>query len=78
MLSLGEHIADVGVIGLGGGVPKDFTQQLTISQSPRKVLLRCHHRRALRQPGDQRKGLGASGASRSVVAVDTALKGRAP
>jgi len=34
-VSIGEHASNVGVIYLGGGVPKDFTQLLAISLSPK-------------------------------------------
>jgi deoxyhypusine synthase len=34
-VSIGEKTRDVGVIYVGGGVPKDFTQLLAISVSPR-------------------------------------------
>jgi len=34
-VSIGERAADFGVVYLGGGVPKDFTQLLAISVSPR-------------------------------------------
>jgi deoxyhypusine synthase len=36
-VSIGEKTRDVGVIYVGGGVPKDFTQLLAISVSPRTM-----------------------------------------
>jgi deoxyhypusine synthase len=36
-VSIGEKTKDVGVIYIGGGVPKDFTQLLAISVSPRTM-----------------------------------------
>jgi deoxyhypusine synthase len=36
-VSIGENTKDVGVIYIGGGVPKDFTQLLAISVSPRTM-----------------------------------------
>ena len=33
-VGIGERVADVGVVYIGGGVPKDFTQLLAISLSP--------------------------------------------
>ncbi len=33
-VSIGSHVGDVGVIYIGGGVPKDFTQLMAISLSP--------------------------------------------
>ena len=36
-VSIGEKTKEVGVIYLGGGVPKDFTQLLAISVSPRTM-----------------------------------------
>jgi len=34
-VGIGERVADVGVVYVGGGVPKDFTQLMAISLSPR-------------------------------------------
>ena len=34
-VSIGAEVGDLGVIYIGGGVPKDFTQLLAISLSPR-------------------------------------------
>lgn len=34
-VSIGSRVSDVGVIYIGGGVPKDFTQLMAISLSPR-------------------------------------------
>jgi deoxyhypusine synthase len=36
-VSIGEKTKDVGVVYVGGGVPKDFTQLLAISVSPRTM-----------------------------------------
>jgi deoxyhypusine synthase len=34
-VGIGAHVGDVGVVYIGGGVPKDFTQLMAISLSPR-------------------------------------------
>ena len=34
-ISIGAHVGEVGVVYIGGGVPKDFTQLMAISLSPR-------------------------------------------
>ncbi len=48
-VGIGERVRDVGVIYIGGGVPKDLTQLMAISLSPRardeKVEGRTGHRR---------------------------------
>jgi deoxyhypusine synthase len=36
-VSIGEKTKDIGVIYIGGGVPKDFTQLIAISVSPKTM-----------------------------------------
>src|SRR3989304_1502943 len=52
-VSIGERTKDVGVVYLGGGVPKDFTQLIAISVSPKTM-----DKGVPRREGHLRKGLG--------------------
>lgn len=36
-ISIGEKVKDIGVVYIGGGVPKDFTQLMAISVSPKTM-----------------------------------------
>jgi deoxyhypusine synthase len=51
-VSIGEKTKDVGVVYIGGGVPKDFTQLLAISVSPRTM-----DEGVKRRKGHLRKGI---------------------
>jgi deoxyhypusine synthase len=44
-VGIGEKIRDVGVVYIGGGVPKDFTQLLAISLSPKTMDTEVRGRR---------------------------------
>ncbi|MEM2137446.1 MAG: deoxyhypusine synthase family protein, partial [Candidatus Methanomethylicia archaeon] len=52
-VSIGERVKDIGVIYIGGGVPKDYTQILAISISPKTRHLGVQGRR-----GFLRKSVG--------------------
>ncbi len=48
-VGIGERISDVGVVYVGGGVPKDFTQLMAISLSPRTDDKRVEGRKGFRR-----------------------------
>ena len=48
-VGIGERVRDIGVIYLGGGVPKDFTQLLAISLSPKNADQEVAGRRGFRR-----------------------------
>jgi len=50
-VGIGERVGDVGVVYVGGGVPKDFTQLLAISLSPRAGDERVPGRTGFRREG---------------------------
>ena len=51
LVSIGEKTKNVGVIYIGGGVPKDFTQLLAISVSPRTMDEGVPGRKGFRRKG---------------------------
>ena len=44
-VSIGERVKDIGVIYIGGGVPKDYTQLLAVSLSPKTMDQKVPERR---------------------------------
>jgi deoxyhypusine synthase len=48
-VGIGECVSDVGVVYIGGGVPKDFTQLMAISLSPRADDARVEGRAGFRR-----------------------------
>ena len=44
-VSIGEKVKDIGVIYIGGGVPKDYTQLLAVSLSPKTMDQKVPERR---------------------------------
>jgi deoxyhypusine synthase len=52
-IGIGEHVGDLGVVYVGGGVPKDLTQLIAVSLSPR-----ANDERVKGRSGFRRRGIG--------------------